>query len=87
MELFRRQQREPLGEVEPHLRAEQRQGAGAGAVHLLDAFVENLLHQVEILAHGPTLAVRVRHVQRSIRTIDRSASDLVRLRLPTAPRT
>lgn len=56
MELFRCQQREPLGEVEAHLRAEQREGAGAGAVHLLDALVENLLHEVEILAHRPNLS-------------------------------
>ena len=53
VQLLGRQQREAVGEVEAHLRAEQRQGAGAGAVLLLDAFVEDPLHEVEILAHGP----------------------------------
>jgi hypothetical protein len=59
MEFFRRQQREPFGEVEPHLAAEQRQGAGSGPVHLLDALIDNLPHEIEILAHGPTLADRL----------------------------
>jgi len=59
MELFRRQERKALRQVESHLGAEKRQGAGSGAVHLLDAVVEDPLHEVEILAHGPTLAFPV----------------------------
>ena len=35
--------RKAVGEVEAHLRPEQRARAGAGAVHLLDALVEDLL--------------------------------------------
>ena len=34
----------PVGEVETHLRAEPRQGAGSGAVLLLDSVVEDRLH-------------------------------------------
>ena len=52
VQLLGRQQRKAVGEVEAHLRAEQRQGAGPGAVLLLDALVEDPLHEVEILAHG-----------------------------------
>ena len=44
----------PLGEIEPHLMAEHRQRAGAGAVALLHAVGEDVFHQIEILAHrGP----------------------------------
>ena len=42
----------PGREIEPHLMAEHRQRAGAGAVALFDAVGENAFHQVEILAHG-----------------------------------
>ena len=52
VQLLRREQRESLGEVETHLRPEAGQGAGSGAVLLLDALVENLLHEIEILAHA-----------------------------------
>ncbi len=40
-----------FGEIEAHLRAEPGQRAGAGAVLLLDAAVEDQLHEIEILAH------------------------------------
>ena len=50
------QQRKSFGQVKPHLRPEQAERAGAGPVHLFDALVENLLHQVEIRSHRPTLA-------------------------------
>ena len=40
-----------VGEVEAHLRPEPGQRARPGAVLLLDALVENSLHEVEILAH------------------------------------
>ena len=41
----------PRGKVEPHLMAEHRQRAGAGAVALFDALGEHAFHQIEILAH------------------------------------
>ena len=44
-------QRKAVGEIEAHLMAEHRQRAGAGAVALLHAVGEDVLHQVEILAH------------------------------------
>ena len=39
-------------EVEAHLVAEDGPGAGAGAVGLVDAVVEDVLEQLEVLAHG-----------------------------------
>ena len=54
MQLLGGQQREAVGKVEAHLRAEQGQGAGAGAVGLRDALVEHLLHQIEIGSHRRT---------------------------------
>ena len=53
----------PFCKVEAHLRAEPGQGAGAGAVLLLDTAVEDQLHQVEILAHAKTLTSPTRAVQ------------------------
>ena len=40
-----------LGEVETHLVAEHADGAGTRAVALLDAVVEDVLEQVEVLFH------------------------------------
>src|SRR6185437_10809168 len=52
MQLLGGQQREAVAEIEAHLMAEHGQSAGAGAVALLDAVIENPLHQFEVLAHG-----------------------------------
>ena len=52
VQLLGRHQRKAFGQVEAHLMAEHRQRAGAGAVALLHAVGENVLHQIEILAHG-----------------------------------
>ena len=41
----------PRRKIEPHLLAEDRARAGAGAVALLHALFQNSFHQVEILAH------------------------------------
>jgi hypothetical protein len=51
VQLLRRQKREALRQVETHLRTEVGKRAGTGAVLLLYSFVENPLHEVEILAH------------------------------------
>src|SRR5437773_6929131 len=51
MQLLGSGERKTIGEVEAHLVAEHRERAGAGAVALLDAVAENVLDQVEILAH------------------------------------
>ena len=45
----------PVGQVEAHLVAEDRPRAGAGAVGLLDALVEDPLEEVEVLLHGSNL--------------------------------
>ncbi len=45
-------QREPLGQVEPHLVAEDAQGAGAGAVGLDRPGPQDAIHQIEVLLHG-----------------------------------
>src|SRR5690349_15090745 len=59
MQLLGRDQREALAEVEAHLVAEHALGAGARAVALDDALVENVLQQVVILLHGvPAPATR-----------------------------
>ena len=52
MQALRRDQRKALGEIEPHLAAEDTERAGAGAVAARGAIVENVAHQVEILVHG-----------------------------------
>ena len=46
-------QREAGAEVEAHLVAEDRERAGAGAVGLLDALVEDAGEEVEVLLHDP----------------------------------
>ncbi|MFC5042936.1 hypothetical protein [Ornithinimicrobium kibberense] len=51
MQLLGRQRGEALGEVEPHLVAEDRQGPGAGAVALLHALVEDPAQEVQVLLH------------------------------------
>ena len=58
MDLLGGDQRESGLEVEAHLVAEHAQRAGAGAVGLLDALVEDPLHQVEVLPHPVNLATR-----------------------------
>ena len=44
--------RESLGEIEAHLPAKYRSRAGSGAVGLVLAVFQNVVHQVEILLHG-----------------------------------
>ena len=51
MQLLGGEQRKAGGKVEPHLMAEDRAGADAGAVALLHALGEHAVHEVEILAH------------------------------------
>src|SRR5690348_9743880 len=53
VQLLRRQQRKAVREIEPHLRSEPRQGTRTGAVLLLDSFIEDPLHEIEILPHHP----------------------------------
>ncbi len=52
VELFGGEQGEALGEVETHLVAEYGTGAGAGAVGLVGAVAEDVLHEVEVGLHG-----------------------------------
>ena len=52
VELFGGEQGEALGEVEAHLVAEYGTGAGAGAVGLVGAVAEDVLHEVEVGLHG-----------------------------------
>jgi hypothetical protein len=52
VELLGGEDREALGQVEAHLVAEDRQGAGPGAVPLLHSLVEDAADQVEIGLHG-----------------------------------
>jgi hypothetical protein len=47
-------------EVEPHLVPEHRPGAGAGAIALLRAGVDDALEEVEVLLHDPNVLVRDR---------------------------
>jgi hypothetical protein len=42
----------PFGEIEAHLVAEDRQGAGSGAVHLRHALVEDSLQELVIGMHA-----------------------------------
>src|SRR5881275_1117452 len=55
MQLLGRQKGETVGQVEAHLRTKPGQSAGSGSILLLDTFVENPLHEVEILAHRRNL--------------------------------
>src|SRR5689334_4139282 len=52
MQLLGGDQREAVGKVEPHLIAEHRERAGAGAVALLHTLFQDAFHQVEVLAHA-----------------------------------
>ena len=52
VQLLGGQQREALGEVEAHLVAEDRERAGAGAVGLRGAVVQDVLEQVQVGPHG-----------------------------------
>jgi hypothetical protein len=52
---LRRQGREAVLEVEAHLVTEDAAGAGPGPVGLLHAMGEDVVEQVEVLAHGFTL--------------------------------
>src|SRR3954465_13646513 len=52
MHLLRCNKREARGQIETHLVPKDAARAGAGAVALGDAFIENPLHQVEILSHA-----------------------------------
>ncbi len=54
-ELLGSEQRESIGEVEAHLMAEDGEGAGAGAIVLLPTRRQNVLQQIQILAHGSLL--------------------------------
>jgi hypothetical protein len=58
VKLFRRHERKPIGQVEPHLIAENTACAGAGAVALGNAVIEDVLQQVEILLHVTRLFLR-----------------------------
>ena len=53
----------PVAEVEPHLVAEDAQGAGAGAVALLHALVEDPLEEIEVLPHGSNLVRGLLHLE------------------------
>src|SRR6185312_7543382 len=55
VQLLGGEQREAVVERKAHLVAEYRERAGAGAVTLLHAALENLFHQFEILPHRPPL--------------------------------
>ena len=51
VQLLGRHQRKALRQIEAHLVAEDRAGAGAGAVGFCGAFVQHLAHQVQIRLH------------------------------------
>src|SRR5262249_2958415 len=51
MKLLRSQQRETFAEIEPHLIAKGRKGAGPGAVALWRALREDVLDEIQILPH------------------------------------
>ena len=52
MQLLGGHHRKALRQVEAHLPAEDRAGAGAGAIGFLDTMIENMSHQIEIGTHG-----------------------------------
>src|SRR5689334_25195330 len=58
VQLLGGEHREAVVERKTHLMAEHRARAGAGAVALLHAALENLFHQIEILPHRPPLLPR-----------------------------
>ena len=45
----------PVGQVEPHLVAEDAAGAGAGAIGLHGAGGQDAIHQIQVLLHGSSL--------------------------------
>src|SRR5581483_8556671 len=51
VQLLGGEERKAFAEIETHLMAEHRQRAGAGAVALLHPVAEDVVHQIEILAH------------------------------------
>src|SRR5512138_109312 len=51
MQLLRRQHREAVREIEPHLVTEDAERAGAGAVLLADAALADRSQQIEVLPH------------------------------------
>src|SRR5262245_13425657 len=57
MELLSGEEREAVGEIEAHLRAEPRPGACSRAILLLDSVVEDELHEIEILAHARAILI------------------------------
>ena len=60
VDLLRGDQREAVGQREPHLVAEDAAGARAGAVALLDTLVEDPLHQIEVRPHVGRVPTRDR---------------------------
>src|SRR5690606_17327331 len=62
VQLFGRNRREPLLEIETHLMAEDAQRPCAGAIVLPGAIVQNVLQQVEILLHRVYLPLRANHM-------------------------
>jgi hypothetical protein len=56
MQLLRRQKRKSGREIEPHLIAENRAGAGTGAIAAIGTLVEHMLKKVEISTHDLSLA-------------------------------
>ena len=55
MQLLGSEQREALLQIEAHLVAEYAPGTGTGAITLVGAVVQNVLHEIEILAHAGIL--------------------------------
>src|SRR5690606_16054127 len=51
MELFGGEQRKAVGEIEPHLIAENRPRSGAGPVRPVGPVLHHMPHQIEILLH------------------------------------
>ena len=56
VQLLGRHARKAVGQIKPHLVAEQTEGARVGPVGLAGAVGENAIKQVEILAHTPMVA-------------------------------
>jgi hypothetical protein len=55
MDFLGGQQREAGLQIEAKLRPEDAERAGTGPVVLVGAVLKDMLHQVEVLAHGPGL--------------------------------
>jgi hypothetical protein len=58
MQFLGRDERKTLGKVEPHLMAEDRKGAGARAIRLGHALVENAAEEIVIGLHGSLMTAR-----------------------------